>query len=522
MIKHKLIFLCLALLAATTLFASDTQVDGIWYDFDNTNLTASVTYRGSYSYKYYEYSGSVVIPASVSYNQQTYSVTTIGDEAFRWCNSLTSVTIPNSVTTIGEWAFEYCSGLKKTNYTGTIASWCKIKFSGNTSNPIWYSENFFINDVEVKDLVIPEGVDEIGERAFVYCRGLTSVTIPNSVTTIGDRAFYGCTGLTSITIPNSVTTIGNYAFYNCIGLTSITIPNSVTTIGDGAFCGCEGLTGTLIIPNSVTTIGNSAFRGCSSLTSVTIPNSVKTIGDYAFRSCSGLTSVTIPNSVTTIGKEAFYHCRGLTSVTCYATTPPTCGSDCFYNVDKTIPVYVPTRSEDAYKQAEEWKAFTNILPIGAEIVPSTDEIITQPSTNSVIITWPSNDNAVEYKLVITKDGIVFCTLTFNSLGQLVGMAFAPARSRNQQSSAESTTYGYSFVVSNLDASSTYDYVFTAKDITDQVLSSKSGCFTTKSGTDLLTLPYEGKDGIGSKFFQNGQLYILRDGKTYTMQGTEIK
>ena len=205
-------------------------------------------------------------------------------------------------------------------------------------------------------LTIPESVTfggisypvtSIGDYAFSYCTGLTSVTIPNSVTSIGNYAFDSCSGLTSVTIPNSVTSIGNYAFDSCSGLTSVTIPNSVTSIGYNAFRGCSGLTSikvesgnsvydlrencnaiietatntlisgckNTIIPNSVTSIGYYAFSGCSGLTSITIPNSITSIGNGAFEYCSGLTSVTIPNSVTSIGDVAFYGCSGLTIVT---------------------------------------------------------------------------------------------------------------------------------------------------------------------------------------------------------------
>ena len=103
------------------LFASNTQVDGIYYDFDGTNMTASVTYRGNY-YDYYsdEYTGKITIPASVNYNGKTYSVTSIGNSAFSHCSGLTSITIPNSVTSIGDYAFFYCTGLKSvTNYATT-------------------------------------------------------------------------------------------------------------------------------------------------------------------------------------------------------------------------------------------------------------------------------------------------------------------------------------------------------------------------------------------------------------------
>ena len=196
-------------------------------------------------------------------------VKVIGNWAFKWCHSLTSINIPNSVTTIGERAFSDCDSLTSIN--------------------------------------IPNSVTTIGERAFSDCDSLTSINIPNSVITLGKGAFSCCPSLASITIPNSVTTIGNSAFGGCAYLTSITIPNSVTTIGEGAFICCASLA-SITIPNSVTTIGEGAFSGCKSLSNINIPNSVTTIGEGAFNGCKSLTSINIPNSVTTIGEHAFCRC----------------------------------------------------------------------------------------------------------------------------------------------------------------------------------------------------------------------
>ncbi len=240
-------------------------------------------------------------------------LTSIGNDAFYHCSSLTSVSIPNSVTSIGRRAFVYCSGLTYVN--------------------------------------IPNSVTSIGNDAFCRCSGLASITIPNSVTTIGEWAFSYCSGLTYVSIPNSLTSIGESAFGNCTSLTKVivsdiaawcnitfgdyssnplsvahhlysdesteikdlVIPEGVTSIGFCSFNGCSDLT-SVSIPNSVTSIGNSAFSGCSGLTSVSIPNSVTNIGNLAFDDCSSLTSITIPNSVTTIGGGAFRDCSSLTKV----------------------------------------------------------------------------------------------------------------------------------------------------------------------------------------------------------------
>ena len=330
--KKKIFTLLLAVATGVgTMFASGTQIDGVWYDLDSWTQIASVTYRGDYYYSYdNEYTGSVVIPASVR-KYATYSVTSIGNNAFRDCSGLTSVTIPNSVTSIGNNAFRDCSGLTS--------------------------------------VTIGNSVTSIGESAFEDCSGLTSVTIPNSVTRIGEYAFRVCSGLTSIEIPNSVTSIGRYAFEYCSGLTSIVVENGNTVFDCRDNCNAiiETATNTLIggcqntiIPNSVTSIGESAFRGCSGLTSIEIPNNVTSIGDLAFDRCSGLTSVTIPNSVTSIGKNAFFGCSGLTSVTIEAETPPVLPFASYvFDITSNYPIYVPCNAVNAYKSAPTWNLYAD-------------------------------------------------------------------------------------------------------------------------------------------------------------------
>ena len=271
-----------------------------------------------------------------------------------------------SVTSIGDWAFSFCSGLTSVTIPNSVTIIGRYAFDGCIS---------------LTSVTIPNSVTSIGYYAFYDCCSLTSITIPNSVTSIGDGAFSSCSGLTSITIPNSVTSIGELAFSECSGLTSITIPNSVTSIGDNVLNRCDGIKNTIIvndmfvylpktytghysIPENITKIIGGAFSECSGLTSVTIPNSVTSIGGHAFFYCSGLTSVTIPNSVTSIGDWAFDCCDNLKNVYCYSEEVPSTNVWIFDGTYiENATLHVPASAIEAYKTTAPWSGFGTIKAI---------------------------------------------------------------------------------------------------------------------------------------------------------------
>ena len=285
----------------------------------------------------YGYTGAIVIPATVSNEGITYTVTSIDESTFASCSALTSITIPSGVTSIGNNAFYQCSGLTSIAIPSGVTSIGEGAFSqcsGLTSIAIpsgvtSIGASTFASCSALTSITIPSGVTSIGEGAFKYCTSLNSIAIPSGVTSIPTEAFSECTSLTSVTIPAGVTSIGNSAFSECTSLTSVTIPAGVTTIDIMTFGGCTSLTSVTIpagvttignyaftmsglnsitIPSSVTSIGNNAFAG-TKLTSITIPSSVTSIGVSAFRECTSLTSVTIPAGVTSIGVSAFQSCR---------------------------------------------------------------------------------------------------------------------------------------------------------------------------------------------------------------------
>ena len=300
-LKH--FFTVLLLLCTTVVCAENVTIDGIAYSVNAETKQAEVVSNGWASY-----SGNIVIPSEVIHNDETYRITSVGNEAFFYCSGLTSIEIPNSVTSIGDRAFLSCSGLTS--------------------------------------ITIPNSVTRIGLQAFSYCSGLTNVIIPNSVTSIAYNAFRGCSKLESIivkegnpkydsrencnaiietaantlilgcknsTISNSVTSIGQSAFSNCSGLTSIEIPNSVTSIGAGAFYGCEALV-YVKIPEDITIIESETFCHCESLVSIDIPDNVTRIYESAFSNCYRLERILIPKAVTRIYNTAFSGCGSLESI----------------------------------------------------------------------------------------------------------------------------------------------------------------------------------------------------------------
>lgn len=374
--KHfylKSLFAGLFLFAASSSFAYDFEVDGIYYNIlSEEEKTVEVTSGDSYT-------GEIIIPEEVAYEEKKYSVVSIGKSAFRASYELTSITIPNSVKTIGDYAFDYC--------------------------------------IALNSLIFGSSVESIGVLAFGHCKSLVLITLPNTVITIKESAFDTCTSLTTINLPNSITSIGDKAFYNCSNLSYIDIPNSITKINYMTFGSCSSLT-SIIIPYSVKTIGNSAFVGCRNLSSIQIPNSVKTIGGSSFAKCSSLTAIDIPNSVTSIGGAAFSGCISLSKVVIPKSVIDI-GNLIFRDCPEIKSIKVE-KENNKYDSREECNAIieteTNTLIVGCKntIIPNSITTIGNSAFNqcsnlsSIII--PSTVSTIEHDAFTGCKGLSSITL----------------------------------------------------------------------------------------------------------------
>ena len=430
------------------------------------------------------------------------SVTSIGSSAFRDCSSVTSLTLGNNLTTIGSYAFSGLYALTSvTQKAPSIEAYCQGQVSKLLYDSVSLNDDAIrtieINGEEVTDWVIPSSITKIEDYTFYNCPSITSVALPNTITSIGESAFENCTSITSVALPNTITSIGESAFENCTSIAAITIPNKVTRIGARAFSKCP-------------------------MTDIIITNNVTNIGGSAFSNCDKLSSLILGESVDSIGGGAFYGCRKLYDIYCYAPEPPyaiASGWDpSFENFN--VNLYVPCDNLKAFQMDPVFGTFKYIHCIDSEDVPADGVIIT-PSFTDVTITWPTDDDADNYIIVIEKDGEVICTLTFNADGQLLNIAFAPGRDGNRPAQyAEQAVNGYRFTVTSLESGTKYGYNIDVKDASNKTIKSHSGEFTTQSTTsvDNISTPTTNYQ----KLLRNGQLIILRDGVEYTIMGTEIQ
>ncbi|MCH5310658.1 MAG: leucine-rich repeat protein [Prevotella sp.] len=323
---------------------TDTPVvNSIYYLLNREDKTAQVTGCASTL-------TNLNIPETIDVTSGTYTVTSVAGNAFYNNKTITSATIPATITEVGTDAFRNMTNLRTLNIAD-LKAWCAINFANGNANPIY--------------CVFPTSTSQWGKVYIAGEQVSTDLVIPEGVTSIG-RAFYGFKSLTSVTFPSTLVTMGDQVFANCEGLTEVVIPEGVTEMG-------------------------SVFFGCKNLASVTLPSTLETLKGSTFYGCSALTEITLPASLKTMGSMIFSSDYKLTKVTCYAVEPPTItGYLVFEDEAFAGELYVPEASIEAYKAANTWKDFTNILaaPVVQDEPADVENIkITEITDNSITLTW---------------------------------------------------------------------------------------------------------------------------------------
>lgn len=460
------IALLVAILSATSSFAYDFEVGGIYYEINGNEV--SVTSSGKDNMRY---AGDIVIPEQVSFNGNTYPVTSIKYYAFSGSAEMTSIIIPETVTSIGQGAFRDCSRLTEINLPSAITAINNYTF-GNCSG--------------LTECAIPSSVTTIEYYAFDGCSGLQSIYIPESVTNIDSNPFPNCANLGSIivdannpsydsrdncnaiirtmdntmlvgcmntVIPNSVENIFD-AFTGAANLRSITIPASVGSIMPGVFIGCTGLESIIVdndnpyfdsrdncnaiiftetneimaackntsFPQSVTTIGMGAFQGNDALTNIVIPEHITSIGQYAFSNCMNLTTATIHGGC--INGNAFSGCTNLSSVT-IGTGVTEIMTSAFENCDNLLSLRVEENnpifdSRNNCNAVIETSTNRLLLGCASTVIPNTVTAIAEHAfefcTSITTISIPSSVSIIE-------DYAFFCSRSLKTVSFSNGVSY---------------------------------------------------------------------------------------------------
>lgn len=362
--KKVLFMVVMTAMACISAKAYDFSVDGFYYEItDRAGLFVSVV-NGDL-----KYSGDLIIPNTVDYDGNTYTVTEMGSSTFIDCLGLTSIVINDQIKTIPYYAFAGCSNLEKVTLGKKVERFGMRAFMNCTSlSSINLNDNIvafegggtfagctsltnvvigsnvrkmegseFSGCTDLKTLEIHEGATVIGSESFEGCTALKQVDIPNFVQELGSSAFNGCTSLESVVIGDNVKTIPYYAFGGCTNLEKVTLGKRVEKFGMRAFINCTSLSSINLNDNIVAFEGGGTFADCTSLTKAVIGCNVRkmegsefsgctnlktleihegatVIGDNSFNECTALQTVDIPNSVLKIGGSAFNGCSNLTSV----------------------------------------------------------------------------------------------------------------------------------------------------------------------------------------------------------------
>lgn len=468
-----------------SLFANGVEIDGIYYLLDDATHTATVTYPNETTPVWRSepstYSGSINIPELVTFENTTYTVTSIGEKAFLG-TYLSSITMPNTITSIRNAAFFNCSG--------------------------------------ITELALPN-LQSIGYEAFRYCATLQRVILPECIQHLGTVVFQRCIGLREIQFPRSMTSIPPYTLYACTSLEHLDLPPALTNISLECFYACFSLK-SISIPETVTSIGTLAFRGNIAMEKFFIPKNVAQLGDEII--CGNPLDPHTGDCFKVDGVRQTAEMSKMKSVFIDRETPPDCtGSNKspFMRVIKNnVCLFVPIGAVDAYKAIPAYADyFKGIYEFGTEASNVMDITDT-----SALLTWFPDVRVWHYEVKLYKNSILEQQFLVDENGKIISsQQFAPSIYRQKMDTTNSSTDYFVISLGNLTPSSEYEYTIEGVDTQNAPIYQSNGTFTTLSGEEgLFDITSDDPRKQARKILYNGQIYILRREKVYTVTGEEVR
>ena len=485
---------------------------------DTTTNYVVVTYQ-SLDQNNYSHITTIDIPETVEHEGATYQVVGVGYNAFYNNQTIDQITIPQHINSIGDAAFG--SAVSKINFEALTPPTVTPYTFANTSATIYVP----CDCVGVYQSVFNKPVQE---HSAVF-----NVQVSPTENGYAEVLKNTLCGAQICATPNFGYHFSQWSDGNTDNPRTLVLTQDTTLTAEFALtyagqCGDNlywaydenskaiSITGSgMMYDYTATTQPWYLFK--EEIMKLTTSATTTTLGEAAFEGCIRLGEVTLGTGIEKLKANVFAGCNRLYHIYSYPTYTPFAEQSSFANYN--VYLHVPCESFEMYNLDVVFGNFKYIQCISSDEV-ATDSVVINTGSTDVTIIWPTEENADTYSIVIKKDGKVVCTLTFNSEGQLLNIAFAPGREGNHPAQyAEATTNGYRFTVTGLEEGTDYTYTVTSKDAANKTISEHKGAFTTQSTTAVEDIQYPITDI--RKEIRNGQLIIIRDGVEYNAMGVEL-